>query len=75
MVSYEAKLPNQEEDDLARLYGRETFGLVCEGYRRINSYFDTVKARGGSRVTFSKKCCINYLQYLLCSVQRSMNGS
>lgn len=55
MVSYEAKLPNQEEDDLVRLYGRETFDLVCAGYRRIYSYFDSVKAKGEFRGNFLKE--------------------
>lgn len=55
MISYEEQLPTQEEDDLVRLYGRETYDFVVNGYRRIHSYFDSVKAKGEYRGNFLKE--------------------
>lgn len=55
MISYEARIPNQDENDLVHLYGRETYDFIVEGYRRIHSYFDTVKSRGEFKGNFLKE--------------------
>lgn len=50
MVSYnEKKVPSQAEVETLRVYGHEAIKLVSGGYRRICSYFESIKARGEFR--------------------------